>query len=106
MKAIITLLVLGVIGAGVYFFFIKDSAPYIAYKEFSTALANGNTEEALQFADGPEVLGGPEQNRGQTAGGMPVDALDAVRYIRESETKNSDGTVTVQAIQSVHFDPP
>jgi hypothetical protein len=106
MKAIVILLALGAIGAGIYLLFIKDSAPYATYKEFSTAIANGSRDEALQLADGPDVLGGPEEIRGQTAGGMPVDALDAIRYSRESETKNADGTVTVQAIQSVHFDPP
>ena len=106
MKSFIVLLALAAIAAGIYFTFIKDSGPYASYKTSATALANGDRGRALQYADGPQVLGGPEENRGQTAGGMPVDALVGIGYSRESETKNSDGTVTVKAIQSVRFDPP
>ena len=106
MKAIIVLLVLVAAAAGIYFFFIADSPPYIAYKNFATAVASGDKNRALQYSVGPEVLGGPEEIRGQTAGGMPVDALVGIHYTRESETKNSDGTVSVIAVQSVRFDPP
>ena len=106
MKGVIVLLVLFAAAAGIYFFFIRDSAPYVAYKTFATALASGDRNRALQNADGPEVLGGPEELRGQTAGGMTVDALVGISYAHESERKNSYGTVTVVAMQSVRFDPP
>jgi hypothetical protein len=106
MKSILVLLALIAVVAGIYFFFITDSAPYLAYKNFASALANGNKNQALQYADGPDVLGGPEEIRGQTAGGIPVDALVGVSFARESETKNSDGTVTVVGVESVRFDPP
>ena len=106
MRAIIAAAVVVAIGAGIYFVFIKDSAPYATYKAFSTALANGDQQEALRYADAPEALGGVDENRGQTAGGMPVDALVGISYSTESETKNPDGSVTVTALQSVRFDPP
>ncbi len=106
MKALVACLVIAAVAAGIYFLYIKDSAPYVTYKMFATALANGERDRALQYADGPEVLGGPEEIRGQTAGGMPVDALIGIGYSRESETKDSNGIVTVKAIQSVRFDPP
>jgi hypothetical protein len=106
MKALVALLILAAIGAGVYYFFIADSAAYVSFQKFSTAVARGDREEALRYAKTPEVLGGEDQNRGQNTGGMPVDALMGIRYSRESEKKNPDGTVTIVALQSVHFDPP
>ena len=106
MRALVGALILAAIGAGIYFFFIRDSAAYATYQKFATAVARGDHDEALRYAKTPDVLGGEEQNRGQNTGGMPVDALMAIRYSRESEKKNPDGTVTVVAMQSVHFDPP
>jgi hypothetical protein len=106
MKAIIFLLVIAAVGFGIYHFLIADSPAYSTYKKFADAVARGNKEEALLYASGPEILGGPEQNRYQTAGGMPVAAETGIRYTHESETKTSDGSVTIQAMQSVHFDPP
>jgi len=106
MKTIVFLIILAAIGFGIYHFFIADSPAYIAYKHFANAVARGDKNEALLYASGEEILGGPEQNRYQTAGGMPVDAETGIGYKRESEKKNSDGTVTIQAMQSVHFDPP
>lgn len=106
MKTAIFLVTVVAAAAAGYFFFMADSPVYSTYKTFATAVAYGHREEALQFADSEEVLGGPEENRGQNTGGMPVEALTGISYALESETKNSDGTVTVQAIQSVRFDPP
>lgn len=103
------MIVLGLVvaaAAGIYFFFIADSAAYSTYKKFSDALAHGWREEALQYADSEDVLGGSEENRGQSAGGMPVDALTGIKYSLESETTNADESVTVTVIQSVSFDPP
>lgn len=106
MKAIVFLLVVaGIVGA-IYLVFIKDSAPYSTYKMFATAVAQGQSEEARRYTDASELTDSSDENRRQTAGGMPVEALDAVRYSHESETKNPDGTVTIQAIQTVRFDPP
>ena len=106
MKAIIFLLIIAAVGFGIYYFFIADSPAYSTYKNFANAVARGDKEEALLFAQGPEIIRGPEQNRYQTAGGMPVAAETGIRYTHESETKNADGSVTIQAMQSVHFDPP
>jgi len=106
MKAAVLFLTIVAVGAGIYFFFIADSPAYKAYKSFSSALAYGDTEAAGEFTENTELLNGTDQNRYKSAGGMPVDALTGIGYKLESETKNPDGTVTVQAIQSVRFDPP
>ncbi len=106
MKTMFFLAIIVAAAAAGYFFFIADSPVYSTYKKFATAVAYGHREEALEDADSEDVLGGPEENRGQNTGGMPVEALTGISYTRESEAKNSDGTVTVQAIQSVRFDPP
>ena len=106
MKALVGLIILVAIGAGVYYFFIADSPAYIAYKNFATAVARGDRDEALRYAESPDVIGGEDQNRGQNTGGMPVAALMGIHYKRESQKKNSDGTLTIVALQSVHFDPP
>jgi len=105
MRAIAVLLIIAAIGAGIYYFFLTESPAYIAYKDFATALARGDRNRALTYASSPDVLGGPEQNRGQFAGGMAVDALVDIQYNRESQTKNPDGSITVVALQSVRFDP-
>lgn len=106
MRAILFLLILGAIGAGIYYFFIADSEAYKTYQEFATALGNGDRTSAQKYAEDDSVLGGPEQNRRQNTGGMPVDAFMGYTYTSESETKNEDGSVTIVALQSVRFDPP
>lgn len=105
MKAVATLLVIAGLIAGIYFVFVAESPAYVTYKKFATALAYGRHDEALQYADSEETLG-EDQNRKLSAGGLPVDALTDVSFARESESKDSDGNVTVQAIESVRFDPP
>src|SRR5215471_15103219 len=106
MRAIVFLLILAAIGAGIYYFFIADSDAYKTYRSFATALGNGDRTGAQAYAENDSVLGGSEQNRRVTSGGMPVDAFMGYTFTRESETKNPDGTVTIVALESVRFDPP
>lgn len=106
MKIVIVLVVLGLIGTGVYFLFIADSAAYTTYKQFSTALTRGDREEALKYAVDEDVLSGQGEDKTKTIGNTPAEARTGIRFAHESETRNPDGTVTIQATLSVSFDPP
>src|SRR6476619_5188482 len=106
MRKNIVLIVLGLVGAGVSYFYISESPAYVTYKKFSTAMLRGKREDALKLASGPDVLSGQDEDRTQTIGYMPAEALTSIHYALESESKNADGSVRVQAILTVRFDPP
>jgi hypothetical protein len=106
MKGVIVILSAVAILAGIYFLFIADSGAVKVYKQFATACAKGDREQALQFAESEDVLGGDVKDNKRFIGGVPAEALHGISIKIESETKNDDGSVSIQAIQQIYFDPP
>lgn len=108
MRRLVVLVVVAIAAFAGYRYYTKSYGPVRQYKAFSGAILHRQYDVAASMAEGLTAADLAQRGSQERIGAGPAmfQTLFAPRYAIDSQQTNADGSITINATQTVLFNPP
>ena len=108
MRRVVMIVIVGIVAFAGYRYYTNSYGPVRQYKAFSDAILHRQYDVAAAMAEGLSAADLAQHGSQERIGAGPAmfQTIFAPRYAIDSQQTNADGSITINATQTVLFNPP